>query len=105
MVEYFKSQGVRDEDLVYFYLSGNALNVSTTMNARNLKWISRMRCCNKAQWEIRDLVNEMVNQASRVAPLIGEGLGAACKVEGYCPEGKDSCMSRGVVVKGLKKGS
>jgi hypothetical protein len=45
----------------------------------------------------------MVSQASKVAPLIGEGLGPYCKVEGHCPEGKDSCMARGVVVKGLKK--
>ena len=103
MVEWFKEQGVRDEDLVYFYLSGNACNIYTTMNARTLEWISRMRCCNKAQWEIRGLVNEMVSQASTVAPLIGEGLGPYCKVEGHCPEGKDSCMARGVVVKGLKK--
>jgi thymidylate synthase (FAD) len=103
MVEWFKEQGVRDEDLIYFYLSGNACNIYTTMNARTLEWISRMRCCNKAQWEIRGLVNEMVSQASKVAPLIGEGLGPYCKVEGHCPEGKDSCMARGVVVKGLKK--
>ena len=103
MVDHFKEQGVRDEDLVYFYLSGNACNIYTTMNARTLQWISRMRTCNKAQWEIRALANEMVNQASRVAPLIGEGLGPYCKVEGFCPEGKDSCKARGVVVKGLKK--
>ena len=98
MVDYFKEQGVRDEDLIYFYLSGNACNIYTTMNARTLEWISRMRCCNKAQWEIRGKVNEMVRQASKVAPLIGEGLGPYCKVEGHCPEGKDSCMARGVVV-------
>ena len=103
MVDYFKEQGVRDEDLIYFYLSGNACNIYTTMNARTLEWISRMRCCNKAQWEIRGLVNQMVSEASRVAPLIGEGLGPYCKVEGFCPEGKDSCKARGVVVKGLKK--
>lgn len=103
MVDYFKEQGVRDEDLIYFYLSGNACNIYTTMNARTLEWISRMRCCNKAQWEIRGLVNQMVTEASKVAPLIGEGLGPYCKVEGFCPEGKDSCKARGVVVKGLKK--
>lgn len=102
MVDYFKEQGVRDEDLVYFYLSGNACNIQTTMNGRTLEWISRMRCCNKAQWEIRDLVNGMVEQASGVAPLLGEGLGPTCKVEGYCPEGKDSCKNRGVVIKKLE---
>ena len=80
-----------DEDLVYFYLAGNACNIYTTMNGRTLEWISRMRCCNKAQWEIRGILNEMVAQASKVAPLVGEGLGPYCKVMGYCPEGKDSC--------------
>ena len=94
MVEEFKKQGVRDEDLVYFYLSGNACNIYTTMNGRTLEWISRMRCCNKAQWEIRDIANSMVAQVSKVAPLIGEGLGPYCKVLGYCPEGKDSCRGR-----------
>lgn len=49
-VEEYKDKGIRDEDLVYFYLSGNACNITTTMNARNFEWITRMRCCNKAQW-------------------------------------------------------
>lgn len=49
IVDEFKSYGVRDEDLVYFYLSGNSCNIFTTMNARSLCWISKMRCCNKAQ--------------------------------------------------------
>jgi len=99
IVDYFKNQGVRDEDLVYFYLSGNALNVSTTMNARNLKWISRMRCCNKAQWEIRNIANKMVKLASEKTPLVAQGYGAYCNTEGFCPEGKDSCKNRGVVIK------
>ena len=99
----FKEYGVRDEDLVYFYLSGNACNIYTTMNGRTLEWISRMRCCNKAQWEIRNLVWQMVENASSVSPLLGSILGPYCKVEGFCPEGKDSCKERGVVVKGLKK--
>jgi thymidylate synthase (FAD) len=98
MVEDFKEQGVRDEDLIYFYLSGNACNIYTTMNGRTLEWISRMRCCNKAQWEIRHIANSMVEQAAKVSPLVGEGLGPYCKVMGYCPEGKDSCVNRGVVV-------
>ena len=71
------------------------------MNARTLKWISRMRCCNKAQKEIRDIANKMVNYAKEVTPLVSSGYGAYCEVEGYCPEGKDSCKNRGVVI--LKK--
>lgn len=101
MRDYFSRQGVRNEDLVYFLLSGNACNITTTMNGRTLEWISRMRCCNKAQWEIRDIANEMVSLASAVSPLISEGFGPTCKVFNYCNEGKDSCKNRGVVVKKL----
>ncbi len=103
MKEYFESQGVRPEDLIYFLLSGNACNITTTMNGRTLEWISRMRCCNKAQWEIRNIANQMVELAKEVAPLYGEGLGPTCKVLGYCPEGKDSCKNRGIVIKKVNK--
>ena len=99
VLEFFKKQGVRDEDLVYFYLSGNACNINTTMNARTFKHISSLRCCNKAQWEIRSLANQMKEEVSKVTPLVAKGFGAKCITEGYCPEGKDSCKNRGVVIK------
>lgn len=99
MMEEFKKEGVRPEDLICFLQCGHGVNITTTMNARCLEWISRMRCCNKAQLEPRRLANQMVELASGVAPLIGEGLGPTCKVFGYCNEGKDSCKNRGVVVK------
>lgn len=103
MRDMFAKAGVREEDLVYFLLSGNACNITTTMNARTLMWISRMRCCNKAQWEIRDIAKQMVGYGKEVSTLIGEGLGPTCEVLGYCPEGKDSCKNKGVVVKAKKK--
>lgn len=99
LMEEFKKEGVRPEDLICFLQCGHGVNITTTMNARSLEWISRMRCCNKAQLEPRRLANQMVELASGVAPLIGEGLGPTCKVFGYCNEGKDSCKNRGVVVK------
>lgn len=101
MLESFKNEGVRDEDLIYFYLGGNACNILTTMNARELIWFSRMRSCNKAQRGIRNISNQMVAEVKKVSPTIGSLLGPTCKVDGYCPEGKDSCKARGVVV--LKK--
>jgi len=105
LMEEFKREGVRPEDLICFLQCGHGVNITTTMNARCLEWISRMRCCNKAQLEPRRLANQMVEQASKVAPLIGEGLGPTCKVFGYCNEGKDSCKNRGVVIKAKKKES
>ncbi len=101
MLEEFKKEGIRDEDLIYFYLGGNATNVLTTMNLRELIWFSKMRSCNKAQKGIRNISNQMVDEVSKVSSTIGSLLGPTCKVDGYCPEGKDSCKLRGVVV--LKK--
>lgn len=86
-----KKLGVEDKDLVYFNLSGNMINVTTNINGRTLKWISRMRCCTKAQWEIRNIANDMVKEAKRVAPMFGKYLGASCDVLGTCPEGKECC--------------
>jgi len=86
-----KEAGVEDKDLAYFYLSGNMVNVTTNINGRALEWISRMRCCNKAQWSIRDTVNSMVAQAKEHTNLYGEYLGATCDVFGTCPEGKECC--------------
>ena len=68
------------------------------MNGRALEWISRMRCCTKAQWKIRTIFNDIVKEVSQVSPLISTLLGPTCKIEGYCPEGKDSCKNRGVVI-------
>lgn len=82
---------VCEEDLIYFYLGAQMLNVITTMNSRTLQWISRMRCCNKAQWQIRQIAWEMVTETKKVSPLLGKGLGPTCMTDKYCGEGKESC--------------
>lgn len=89
--EEFKQAGVRDEDLVYFYLCGQLVNVYTTMNGRTVEWITRMRSCNKAHWEIRKISHDIEKQIKEIAPLYATCLGATCDAFGYCPEGKESC--------------
>lgn len=91
MLEEFKNAGVIEEDLVYFYLGAQMCNVITTMNARNLIWFSRMRCCERAQWQIRNIANVMTSEARKVAPLIARGFGPTCVVDRVCNEGKKSC--------------
>ena len=61
-----------------------------TMNARSLKNFFRIRCCNRAQWEIRELAHRMLELVAPTAPFIFKDAGAPC-VRGYCPEGKMSC--------------
>ena len=91
MAEKFRKLGVKEADLVYFYLGNQMVNVMTTMNARNIQWVCRLRCCNKAQWQIRFIANDMRKQVMEVAPLIGNGLGATCMTDRICNEGRECC--------------
>ena len=86
-----KNMGDSDKDLVYFNLSGTMINVFTNVNGRELMWISRLRCCKRAQWEIRELANEMMDLVRNESELYGNYLGAPCAIVGKCPEGKHSC--------------
>lgn len=61
-----------------------------TMNARELLHFFRLRCCNRAQWEIRALAYEMLRLCNEACPSIF-GLGGASCVSGACSEGKMSC--------------
>ncbi len=61
-----------------------------TMNARSLLNFFRHRCCNRAQWEIRDVANQMLKLVYKVAPELFEKAGPGC-VGGGCPEGKMTC--------------
>lgn len=61
-----------------------------TMNARELRHFFSLRCCNRAQWEIRELAWEMLRLCKERAPMIFRDAGPGC-VRGKCPEGKRSC--------------
>lgn len=61
-----------------------------TINARSLINFFHHRCCNRAQWEIRDVADQMLALVSKVAPNIFKVAGPPCLVGG-CPEGKMSC--------------
>lgn len=61
-----------------------------TMNARCLFNFFRERCCNRAQWEIREVANQMLDQVLEVASNVFAKAGAPC-VYGTCKEGKMSC--------------
>ena len=68
-----------------------ATSMVVTMNARELLHFFSLRCCSRAQWEIRGLANEMVKIVKEIAPNLFNKAGAACVQLGYCPEAKFSC--------------
>lgn len=63
-----------------------------TMNARELLHFFALRCCNRAQWEIRALAMAMLAYAKAEAPALFKDAGPGC-VGGACPEGRMSCKN------------
>ena len=61
-----------------------------TMNARSLYNFFHLRCCNRAQWEIREVATEMLRLVKEVSPTLFRNSGPRC-VSGPCPEGKMTC--------------
>ncbi len=61
-----------------------------TMNVRSLHNFFRLRCCNRAQWEIRTVADEMLRLCREEAPSLFAHAGPSC-VNGVCGEGKMSC--------------
>lgn len=79
------------ETLSYLYVSGRTIDVMTTMNARELLWFFKLRTCDRAQWEIREIAIDMLKLLKAKYPKIFSKFGPSCLVEGRCPEGKLTC--------------
>jgi thymidylate synthase (FAD) len=78
------------EDARYVLPNACTTNIMVTMNARELLHFFTMRCCNRAQWEIREVADIMLEEVLKVSPSIFKDAGPGC-VRGPCPEGKMSC--------------
>lgn len=87
----FAAQGLRKEELCYLFLSGNLIDVTTTMNGRELYHFISLRSCNRTQWETRIIAIRMLNLLRQVSPRLFRHYGPSCFTQGHCPEGKLSC--------------
>lgn len=78
------------EDARYVFPNACETKIVVTMNARSLKNFFEHRCCNRAQWEIRQLAEKMLMLVKEKAPIIFRNSGPKC-ILGPCPEGKLTC--------------
>ncbi len=78
------------EDARFVLPNACETQIVMTMNARSLMNFFRHRCCNRAQWEIKDVADQMLALVLQVAPNLFKNAGPAC-VSGPCPEGKMTC--------------
>lgn len=87
-----KSQGekIAIEDARYVFSNACETKMVFTINTRSLYNFFDHRCCERAQWEIRELATEMLKEVKKVAPILFKNCGPKC-VKGPCPEGKMSC--------------
>lgn len=65
--------------------------IVATFNVRSLMNFFSLRCCNRAQWEIRQLAEKMLAECKKAAPVLFENAGPTCVSEGICREGAMSC--------------
>jgi thymidylate synthase (FAD) len=82
--------GVPQEDARYILPNACETKIVITMNARELLHFFRLRCCNRAQWEIRSLADEMLRRVREVARNLFREAGPPCLSIG-CQEGELSC--------------
>lgn len=78
------------EDARYVFPNACETKIMVTMNARALMNFFKHRCCNRAQWEIKMLADEMLKQVKDIAPILFKYSGPSC-LNSPCPEGKMTC--------------
>ena len=86
-----KARKLANEDARFLLPNACETKIIVTMNVRSLFNFFRHRCCNRAQWEIRAVANEMLRLCLETAPHIFAHSGPSCVAEGKCPEGKMTC--------------
>lgn len=85
-----KASKQANEDARFVLPNACETKMVVTMNARSLMNFFQLRCCNRAQWEIRDVATQMLALVKPIAPTIFAKAGPGC-LSGPCPEGKMTC--------------
>jgi len=83
--------GVPEEDARAVLPNAAPTNLVMTMTGSALYHFFGLRCCNRAQAEIRELADRMLVICRRVEPELFRRAGPYCFQKGYCEEGRFSC--------------
>ena len=92
-IEWQKQLGTGEksnEDARFVLPNACETRIMVTMNVRELRHFFSLRMCNRAQWEIRKMAEEMFRLCFKTAPTLFMNAGPAC-LRGKCPEGEKSC--------------
>ena len=83
--------GVPREDARFVLPNATETSLLMTMDGRSLMHFFGLRLCNRAQWEVREMADEMLRQVRLAEPELFGEVGPYCVQLGKCPEGRFSC--------------
>ncbi len=84
------AEKMANEDARFVLPNACDTRIIMTMNVRSLYNFFTLRCCNRAQWEIRELATKMLMLVREVAPVLFKNAGPAC-IRGKCSEASMTC--------------
>lgn len=87
------------EDARFILPNAAETNLLVTMNGYALKHFFGLRCCNRAQWEIKEVAEFMLDLVKKVEPDLFKKIGPYCVQYGTCPEGSFTCGKMAEVIK------
>lgn len=90
--------GVPREDARFVLPNATETSLLMTMDSRSLYHFFGLRCCNRAQWEIKALADDMLIKVRALEPELFHKVGPYCYQLGYCPEGRFSCGKMNEVI-------
>ena len=91
-----KASKMANEDARFVLPNACETKMVMTMNCRSLNNFFNLRCCNRAQWEIRAVADEMLRLVYPLAPHVFAAAGPRC-LAGPCPEGGMCCGKQNAV--------
>ena len=84
------SSGIPSEDARFILPNAAETKIVLTMNGRELLHFFKVRCCERAQWEIREMATRMLWLVRDQAPDIFRKAGPVC-LYGHCNQGEMYC--------------
>jgi len=88
-----RKYNIPPEDARYVLPSGLCSVIEQGINARSLIELAHQRLCNRAQWEIREVVSRMKSLVADVCPLVANHMVPKCSFLDTCPEENDTCTN------------
>jgi thymidylate synthase (FAD) len=87
----FADGGIPKEDARYMFPNAVTSKIIISMNGRSLLHFFKLRLCMRAQTEIRQMAEAMLEVVRPAAPSLFEKAGPSCVSEGVCRENYPDC--------------